>query len=144
LAKVSAADFEITGLTGMVKINKEETEAGQLVAPKHQVTRTRQRVLLLRKPLGTNNAVNTASCAGMTRLTLIGAILADYGSQSMFCLAVVACLRTVLSTHSPLIDSSPRRLPRSAHNTADAPPPAFSLPRSAASFTAFTLLTVDV
>ena len=28
-------------------------------------------------------------------------------------------------------------------NTADAPPPAFSLPRSAASFTAFTLLTVD-
>jgi len=28
-------------------------------------------------------------------------------------------------------------------NTADAPPPTFSLPCSAASFTAFTLLTVD-
>ena len=85
--------------------------AGQLVDPIHQVTRTRQRVLLLRKPLGTNNAVNTASCAvrsvrisGMTRLTPIGAILADYGSQSTFCLAAVACQRTLLSTQSPLSD----------------------------------------
>ena len=94
---------------------------GQLVAPQHQVTRARQRVLLLRKPLGTINAVNNASCAirsvrisGMTRLTLIGAILADHGSQSMLCLAVVACRQTLPSMQGPLIDSSPRRLPSSA------------------------------
>jgi len=71
----------------------------------HEVARTPQPMSLLREPLNTINAVNTASCAvksvrtsGMTRLTLIGAILADYGSHSMFCLAVFTCQQTVLST----------------------------------------------
>ena len=93
---------------------------GQLVGPQHQLARMPQPVMLPWKLLGAINTVNIASrdvkrvqLSGMTRLMPIGATLTDYGSQLMFCLAVVVCQRTLLSTKSPLIDSSPRRLPRS-------------------------------
>jgi len=125
---------------------------GQLVAPQHQVTRTRQRVLLLRKPVGTINALNTASCivksvriSGMTWLTPIGAILADYGTQSMF-YVLLGCGR--MPANSAISTESFNRfftenVAKVRWNTAEAPPPTFSLPCSAASFTTFTLLTVD-
>ena len=126
--------------------------AGQLVAPQHQVTRTRQRVLLLRKPVGTINALNTASCivksvriSGMTWLTPIGAILADYGTQSMF-YVLLGCGR--MPANSAISTESFNRfftenVAKVRWNIAEAPPPTFSLPCSAASFTTFTLLTVD-
>jgi len=69
-------------------------------------------------------AIESVRLSGMTRLTLIGATLVDYGCQLMFCLAVVACQRILLPMQNPSIDFSLRRLPRSAH-TADTPLPTF-------------------
>jgi len=65
----------------------------------------------------------------------------DYGSQLMFCLAVVACQRTLLSTQNHLIDSSSRRLPGFAQTLPMRHRRLSSPPRSAASFTDFTPLT---
>ena len=85
-------------------------------------------------------AVRSVRISGMTRLTLIGAIL----WQSVN----VLLGRGRVPANSAIDAESFNRffaekVAKVRSNTADAPPPTFGLPRSVASFTAFTLLTVD-